>query len=238
MIIFGRGLIMYRYQRVVTRSSATVQDSSDYVKEQLAAKQAIYEAAQAKAARIESVGDIPDLESLELLSFIDEEGNIRNSGIVKGKTRASIFAIYDQANSLQYIGKSRDADQSLRTMLIRQPELAYSFRVYHIDKPSRALLDAVAEAWLANSGTATLDPTAWENPLDIKPLMTLEDRADFEAKKVRGKEDMALKAVARRYETEKLDILKARGLTEKISFDPKLKGQGLLDLKLNRAGSD
>jgi hypothetical protein len=40
-----------------------------------------------------------------------------------------------------------------------------------------------------------------------------------------------LKNVARRVENEILSLLKARGVTEEIRFNPKLKTSGLLDLK-------
>jgi len=43
--------------------------------------------------------------------------------------------------------------------------------------------------------------------------------------------DKLLKNVARRVENEILSQLKARGVTEEIRFNPKLKTSGLLDLK-------
>ncbi|CAM9635415.1 unnamed protein product [Phaeothamnion confervicola] len=70
----------------------------------------------------------------------------------------------------------------------------------------------------------------WENPLDVKPLMTEQDKADLADAKARGKEMDAIKVVARRFEADKVAVLEARGVTENLRFDPKLKGTGLLDL--------
>mmetsp|Transcript_22409 Transcript_22409/g.88975 ORF Transcript_22409/g.88975 Transcript_22409/m.88975 type:complete len:290 (+) Transcript_22409:28-897(+) len=225
-------------------ASAVPQTAEEVTRQMLAAKQATYEAARQSAARA-SVGasaeSVPALASLARVPFIDGDGHVAPSG-ASPKTKASIFAIFDDTDTLQFVGKSRNADQSLKTILVRQPALAHTFAVHHIDKPSRSFLDLVAETWIADLKPAGNDGGAvqktWEAPLDVKPLMTEEDRRDYDDKKLRGKEELALKAVARRFEAEKKAILEKRGLVEKIAFDAKLKGQGLLDLKLAKAVDD
>lgn len=43
---------------------------------------------------------------------------------------------------------------------------------------------------------------SWENPINIMPLLTEEDRAFVAAKKEKGKEEMGIKTLARRFEGE------------------------------------
>jgi len=43
-----------------------------------------------------------------------------------------------------------------------------------------------------------------------------------------------MKKVTRRFEEAKITVLNARGVTESLRFDPKLKGKGLLDLFLDK----
>jgi hypothetical protein len=47
-------------------------------------------------------------------------------------------------------------------------------------------------------------------------------------------EENAMKKVTRRFEEAKISVLNARGVTESLRFDPKLKGKGLLDLYLEK----
>ena len=68
--------------------------------------------------------------------------------------------------------------------------------------------------------------------------MTPDDHAEVEAAKARGKEALALKAVARRFEQDKIAKLKARGFdVANFKFCPKLKGKGLLDLKASQTAA-
>eukprot|EP00953_Heterococcus_sp_UTEX-ZZ885_P008952 5309-Heterococcus_DN1.PRE.2 len=66
--------------------------------------------------------------------------------------------------------------------------------------------------------------------MDVKPLMTEQDKADLMAAREKGREDGAIKKIARRFEAEKVAVLEARGVKENMRFDPKLKGSGLLDI--------
>jgi hypothetical protein len=62
--------------------------------------------------------------------------------------------------------------------------------------------------------------------------MTPEEQANYQNPLI---DDMAqvkiMKNVARRVEAEILEVLQARGLRLQIRFNPKLKEEGLLDLK-------
>ena len=121
------------------------------------------------------------------------------------------------------------------------PDQAYYFQCHHITKASRTLLELIQTEWI-NSCDGGVDGNydenikkLWEGALDVKPLFTEEDtvvlnEALYGAKASKIKEESAYKKVARRYEQEKANILEERGLKEKLRFDPKLKGQGLLDL--------
>ncbi len=72
----------------------------------------------------------------------------------------------------------------------------------------------------------------WTQPIDAKAVMTAEEQANYENP---VNDEIAkmkiLKNVARRVEAEILKVLEVRGLQMQIRFNPKLKEEGLLDLK-------
>lgn len=175
---------------------------------------------------------IAALASLEYLAYIDENGHLPEQ--FQGKIGA--YAIFDQEKSLQFVGYSRDVYLSLKQHLVRQPQRCYWVKVQTIERPSRAFLESVEGAWIAENKTMPLGngehKNQWTNAIDTKLLMTPEEQVNYqnpvndELMQVK-----VLKNVARRVETEILAALEARGLQVQIRFNPKLKEAGLLDLK-------
>jgi hypothetical protein len=215
-------------------------DQSDYVREQLRAKQVAYEQkrkADASAAVKKEGVEFPSLSSLPMLPYLTEAGLTTDvmDGAPSG-VKASAYAVFDSDQRLVYVGASRGVQQSLRLHLARCPELTYGIKVYHITKPSRTLLGLIMDAWMDEEGGAPIGNDGgpgqdrWENPMNVMPLMTDQDRADLESAREKGREDGAIKKIARRFEAEKVAVLESRGVTENMRFDPKLKGKGLLDL--------
>jgi hypothetical protein len=173
--------------------------------------------------------DIPPLSSLESIAYLDDQGQI--SPQFEGKV--GVYAIFDQANILQYIGYSRDVFLSLKQHLVRQPQYCYWFKVQTIDRPSRTILEEIRAAWIAENGvmpSGNDNEALWSQPIDAKVQMTEEERSQYEA----GDELIQiklLKQVARRVEEQVLAALSDRGVQMQIRFNPKLKEMGLLDLK-------
>ena len=93
----------------------------------------------------------PSLASLPLIAYLDGEGKISSSG-VDPKVKASVYAVYDEAGKVCFIGVSRSVAQSLRLHLARMPEQTYSFKVFHITKPSRVLLEITRDGWIEELG--------------------------------------------------------------------------------------
>lgn len=227
-----------------TSSKEDLDASAEYVRQQLAQKQAEYEAqrraraAQSLARETAGMEDsIPSLASLPLIPYIDSESGLITKADGCESAKASVYAVYDRDQVLQFVGVSRNVMQSLRMQLARCPEYTHHYRVYHIRKPSRSLLDLVRDKWFEENGKPPGNDGAalqnrWESALDVKPLMTAEDHAAVAEgrDKSKVKEEMAMKKIARRFEDEKVAILTERGVKEELRFDPKLKGQGLLDL--------
>ncbi|KAG5187073.1 hypothetical protein JKP88DRAFT_193903 [Tribonema minus] len=225
-------------QHVKARSNLDA--DADYVKQQLKLKEAAYEAkrrADAAQSAKRSRGDtaVDPLSSLPMIPYLNEEGLVSDVGAARG-VKASVYAVYDATPALQYIGVSRSVQQSLRLHLARCPELTHSVRVQHITTPSRSLLEVIKDEWCAENGGAPpgndggAEQARWEMPMDVKPLMTEEDKEKLMTAREKGREDSAIKAIARRFEAAKVEIMEARGVKENMRFDPKLKGQGLLDL--------
>lgn len=174
----------------------------------------------------------PSLASLEYVPYIDPNGNVNSD--FQGKV--GVYAIFDSDKVLQYIGYSRDVALSLKQHLIRQPQKCDWIKVQTIERPSRNALEGIRDAWIDENGETPAgngpDEAKWTQPVNVKPLMTAQEKENYE--KVAG-EELAqmkqLKKVARRVEAEIIGVLESRGVQEQMRFNPKLKESGLLDLK-------
>jgi len=175
--------------------------------------------------------DIPSLASLQFISYLDTEGKVTT--IAQGKI--GVYAIFDEEKVLQYVGYSRDIYLSLKQHLARECQGCYWLKIKTIDKPSRTILEAIRESWIAENGATPVgndvEAKKWNEPIDVKLVMTAEEKVKLETALDEFTQEKVLKNVARRVESEILEILKSRGVTEEIRFNPKLKSQGLLDLK-------
>lgn len=174
--------------------------------------------------------DLPSLASLELLAYINDQGELATDlqGLI------GIYAIFDRIQVLQFVGYSRDIYLSLKQHLVRQPEHCYWVKATTIDRPNRTFLEGVQAAWIAENGSLPIgngvNSKIWVDSIDTNYAMTDAERASFED--LDGVAQIKLrKQVARRVEETILTKLKQRGVTTEIRFNPKLKDQGLLDLK-------
>ncbi|HEY9627411.1 MAG TPA: GIY-YIG nuclease family protein [Coleofasciculaceae cyanobacterium] len=169
------------------------------------------------------------LADLDYLPYLDAEGQMTPE--FDGKV--GVYAIFDSAKTLQFIGYSRDVSVSLKQHLVRQPHNCYWMKVQTIDRPSRTVLEEMRAAWIAENGETPVGNAAaeaeWNQPIDAKLTMTADEQATYAA----GDEMdriKTLKKVARRVEAEVLTKLEARGSKIPVRFDPKLKEKGLLNL--------
>ncbi|NWF62460.1 MAG: GIY-YIG nuclease family protein [Fischerella sp.] len=176
--------------------------------------------------------NIPPLASLEYIAYIDEDGQLPEQ--LQGKI--GVYAIFDQKQVLQYVGYSRDVYLSLKQHLVRQPQKCYWVKVQTIERPSRTVLENIEKAWIEENVSVPVgnsdDKEKWTQPINAKAVMTAEEQANYENP---ANDEMAkikiVKNVARRVEAEILKVLEVRGLQTQIRFHPKLKEEGLLDLK-------
>jgi hypothetical protein len=172
----------------------------------------------------------PTLESLDYLPYLNEQGET----IEDFAGKVGVYAIFDQAKILQFIGYSRDVSISLKQHLVRQPEGCYWLKVQTIDRPSRTILEEIRAAWISENGSTPIgngaEEALWNQPIDAKLQMTDGERSAYEAADELGR-IKTLKQVARRVEADVLARLEARGVKMAIRFDPKLKEEGLLNLK-------
>lgn len=88
---------------------------------------------------------LPNLAQLPLQPFLTPAGELDNST----EKQIGVYAIFDQAQSLQYVGYSRNIAVSLLQHLVRQPQLCHWFTVYYIDRPDRQRLTQIRDHWLA-----------------------------------------------------------------------------------------
>jgi hypothetical protein len=178
-----------------------------------------------------SESGIPPLRSLEAIPYIDDRGQLPEQ--FQGKV--GVYAIFDQQQTLQFIGYSRDVYLSLKQHLVRQPHRCYGVKVQTIDRPNRTILETIRTAWIDENGSVPAgngrDEATWNQPIDAKALMTPAEQSSYAAAIDELTRSKLLKQVARRVEAEVLAVLQARGVQTEIRFNPKLKDSGLLDLK-------
>jgi hypothetical protein len=176
--------------------------------------------------------NIPALVSLEYIPFIDDNGQLPEQ--LQGKI--GVYAIFDQEKVLQFVGYSRDVYLSLKQHLVRQPQYCYWVKAQTIERPSRTVLGNIEQAWIAENGSVPAgnadSKDKWTQPIDVKAVMTSEEQANYHNP---ANDEMAqtkiIKNVARRVEAEIIAVLEVRGLQTQFRFNPKLKENGLLDLK-------
>jgi hypothetical protein len=170
------------------------------------------------------------LSDLDFIPFLDQHG--LTSDDFNGKV--GVYAIFNQAQRLQYVGYSRDIALSLKQHLVRQPQSCYWLKVQTIERPNRTVLEEIRAAWIAENGEIpagnAADAEQWNQPIDAKTRMTTAEQSAYANSDDLGRVK-TLKQVARRVEAEVLAALKTRGVKLDLRFDPKAKEQGLLDLK-------
>lgn len=174
--------------------------------------------------------EIPPLSSLEYTAYLNQNGTIDED--IQGKI--GVYAIFNQEKELQFVGYSRDIYLSLKQHLVRKPQSCYWLKTQTIDRPSRKILEDIAQTWIAEQGhipPGNKDEAAvWTQPIDAKPSMTEEQKAQYQANDELGKIKI-LKKIARKAQAEIEQQLNERNVTMDIRFNPKLKEKGLLDLK-------
>ncbi len=177
-----------------------------------------------------ATNELPSLSSLDFLPYINDLGELP----LEFQNKVGIYAIFDRQHRLQFVGYSRDIYLSLKQHLVRKPEDCYWVKVTTIDRPNRTFLTEVQSAWLTENGSIPpgndRDSATWLDPIDTNYAMTAAE-SDCFADLDGVAQIKLLKQVARRVEATILTQLAARGVQTEIRFNPKLKEQGLLDLK-------
>ena len=148
--------------------------------------------------------------------------------------KVGIYAIFDEAQMLQYVGYSRDISVGLTQHLVRCPQQCHWFKAHTVERPSRTVLDGIRSAWLKEHGSVPAGNSdqqlMWEKPIDAKVFMTDGER-DAIANAEPSQTNKLLKQLARRVEADVKAQVEARGAQIPIKFNPKLKEQGILALK-------
>jgi hypothetical protein len=174
--------------------------------------------------------DLPSLTSGDYLPYLDKGGSIAQDW--QGKI--GVYAIFNSEKVLQFVGYSRDIYLSLKQHLVRQPQHCHWLKIEAIARPSRTVLEAIRQAWIEENGEIppgnSTEEAKWTQPIDAKLSMTAEEKAEYAQSDEVG-QIKVLKKVARRVEAELQAALQSRGVQMEVRFNPKLKEQGLLDLK-------
>ena len=173
---------------------------------------------------------LPSLNALDYLPYLDENGVITEDL----QKKIGVYAIFNENKKLKFIGYSRDIYASLKQHLVRQTQQCHWLKVEIITRPSRTILEEIKTNWTEENGDLSIDnqenQNLWTQAIDAKVCMTEEDKETYKYSDELGKIKL-LKTVSRRVQADIEETLKQRGNKMKIRFNPKLKEQGLLDLK-------
>jgi hypothetical protein len=174
----------------------------------------------------------PSLADFDYHPYIDAEGQLPH----QFEGQIGVYAIYAEDKTVAYIGYSRDVSLSLRQHLVRQPQSCFWVKVCTVEKPDRTLLENIKAFWIDENGSVPLGNSelkfGWEQPIDVKSQMLPEESAQYTDPQLdEQKHQSVLKNAARRIEKGILEALSRRGVQEQLRFNPKLKDNGLLDLK-------
>ena len=174
--------------------------------------------------------EISALATLPLLPYLDQDGALDE----ELQKKIGVYAIFDQAKILQFVGYSRDMHTSLKQHLVRQTNNCYWLKFQIITKPNRTWLEETRQAWISENATVPpgneTNEKSWIQAIDTKFAMTEEEKAQYELSD-EVQQIKILKNVARRVQKEIEQKLNERQVNVEIRFNPKLKEQGLLDLK-------
>jgi hypothetical protein len=167
---------------------------------------------------------IPSLAEIPFVPYLDPSGQV--SADLEGKI--GVYAIFNEEKSLEYVGISRDIASSLKLHIVRVPSHCHWLKFTTVAKPSRTVLSEMQAAWL---GDLTIDTELWEQPLDCRRLMNDDEKRQLEQAINEAEQEKVLKNVARRIEKDILAQLADRGVAFEVRFNPKRKGEGILDIK-------
>ena len=169
------------------------------------------------------------LQNLDYQPYLDEKGEVNKE--LEGKI--AVYAIFDQSQTIQYIGYSRNLHKSLLQHLVRKADSCYWYKYYLIDRPNRSVLEQIKSDWQQENPDFNLNYEqlkSWTEAIDIRPQMSELQKQEYQQLDELGKTKL-LKKIARQVGDNIKQQLIDRGLTINLRFNPKLKEQGLVDLK-------
>ena len=172
-----------------------------------------------------SITDLPSLDSLEFLHYVNNVGELPGTL----QNQIGIYAIFDRSQELQFVGYSRDIYLSLKQHLVRQPEQCHWVKATTIDRPNRTFLESVQSSWITENGSTPIgngeENSRWLDPISTHHAMTAAESDSF-ADLDGVAQIKLLKQVSRRVEDTILAKLQQRGVKTEIRFNPKLKEIG------------
>lgn len=117
-----------------------------------------------------AVAAAASLSDLPLTSILNPQGLIQPE--IPEDALASVLAIYDDKQKLQYVGFSKDLRNTLRTLFSRRPDKAFYYRTQHLQALDQAEMMAVRDSWFEEVGgppignKLALERAAWQQPVE------------------------------------------------------------------------
>lgn len=165
------------------------------------------------------------LSQLQLCPIIDTQGYI--SPVIPDGTQATVFAIFDDREKLQYVGFSKDLRNTLRTVLGRRPDKAYFYKANHLQSVDQAGMIRIRDDWFVECGgpppgnKVAMERRDWQQPVDAGAISQ------------RGKLGAAEEQCR-----QLLEALRSRGCKEEFVPNQELLAEGQVDFLVAAAASE
>jgi hypothetical protein len=112
---------------------------------------------------------VTDLESLEMVTILDESGAV-SPGIPECP---AVFAMYDKDMAIQYIGFSSVLHKSIEKLFYRRPETAYYFKYLQLETVDQDAMVRIRNTWFDSLGGPPIgnvnlvEKEAWQIPPQV-----------------------------------------------------------------------
>ncbi|KAI3424879.1 hypothetical protein D9Q98_008263 [Chlorella vulgaris] len=131
----------------------------------------VHSAVSPVATAAPSSTPVPTLDSLDFFAVLTVQGFV--SPKIPEGTQATVFAVYDEARIMQYVGFSRGLRDTLRTLFSRRPDKAHYYKALHLPNLDQQQMIDIRAAWFdANYGPPPgnklpAERDQWQQPVDV-----------------------------------------------------------------------
>ena len=157
------------------------------------------------------------LSSLDMFSVLGQNGSLPK--VELELQQPGVFAIFDQQQELQYIGFTKNINQSLQTVFFRRPDKAWYYKFFELDDLDQETMMAIRNSWFDDNGGP---PVGNKNPIEREKWQLAPSvQANTEGGNVVAAQELAAVLITK---------IRSRGCNDEIIADAALLPEGKVQL--------